>query len=219
MQLTIRDISKAYPNGVQALNNVSLTIPVLHDLVAANTYWELSATQARARKAAADRWNVTVDLRVRKYVVDDAGAEIDKPLNDSGAISCGAAKPCSVRNTTNSCKRSALTSPADGSRNRSNQPRKLRQQPSSRPLVVLSLPLPGLPQHLGAIGAGVHHGVAVNLRAISHVTRGENDSTQIHLMVRGAQVSSSSGLPESTWFSRCGWSGNAGGPGDTPPER
>lgn len=28
MQLTIRDISKAYPNGVQALNKVSLTIPV-----------------------------------------------------------------------------------------------------------------------------------------------------------------------------------------------
>ena len=55
---------------------------LLHDLVAANTYWELSASQATARKTAAGRWDVTIELQARKLVVDDAGAEIDKPLDE-----------------------------------------------------------------------------------------------------------------------------------------
>ncbi|KGQ19254.1 putative membrane protein [Lysobacter dokdonensis DS-58] len=55
--------------------------PLLHDLFAANTYWELSATQAKARKVG-EGWQVTVDLRARKLLVDDAGEEIDRSLDE-----------------------------------------------------------------------------------------------------------------------------------------
>ena len=56
--------------------------PVLHDLFAANTYWEFSASQAQAKKAGDGRWQVTLDLRARKLLVDDAGAEIERPLDE-----------------------------------------------------------------------------------------------------------------------------------------
>ncbi|MCC8362137.1 hypothetical protein LK996_03485 [Lysobacter sp. A6] len=56
--------------------------PVLHDLFAANTYWEFSASQARAVKTADGRWQVTLDARARKLVVDDTGAEIERPLDE-----------------------------------------------------------------------------------------------------------------------------------------
>ena len=56
--------------------------PLLHDLFAANTYWELSASQAQAKKSGDGRWQVTVDLRARKLLVDDAGAEIERPLDE-----------------------------------------------------------------------------------------------------------------------------------------
>ncbi|QSX79749.1 ABC transporter permease/M1 family aminopeptidase [Agrilutibacter solisilvae] len=56
--------------------------PVLHDLFAANTYWEFSASQARSRQLDDGRWQVTLDLRARKLLVDDAGAEIDRPLDE-----------------------------------------------------------------------------------------------------------------------------------------
>src|SRR5690606_26559181 len=44
---------------------------VLHDLFAANAYWELSATQATRRRLADGRWQLTVDLSARKLVVDE----------------------------------------------------------------------------------------------------------------------------------------------------
>ena len=56
--------------------------PLLHDLLAANTYWELSATQARAKQLADGRWQVAIDVRARKLLVDDAGAETDRPLDE-----------------------------------------------------------------------------------------------------------------------------------------
>ena len=56
--------------------------PLLHDLFAANTYWELSASQAQAKKSGDGRWQVTLDLRARKLLVDDAGAEIERPLDE-----------------------------------------------------------------------------------------------------------------------------------------
>jgi ABC-type transport system involved in multi-copper enzyme maturation permease subunit len=56
--------------------------PVLHDLFAANTYWELSTSQARARKTRDGRWQLTLDVRARKLLVDDAGAEIQRPLDE-----------------------------------------------------------------------------------------------------------------------------------------
>ena len=56
--------------------------PLLHDLFAANTYWELSATRARTAQTSDGRWQVTLDLRARKLLVDDAGAEIERPLDE-----------------------------------------------------------------------------------------------------------------------------------------
>ncbi|HSD17596.1 MAG TPA: ABC transporter permease subunit [Thermomonas sp.] len=55
---------------------------VLHDLFAVNAYWQLSATQAKAKKRADGRWEVTLDLRARKLVVDATGAELEQPLEE-----------------------------------------------------------------------------------------------------------------------------------------
>ena len=56
--------------------------PLLHDLFAANSWWELSATQAQSRKLGDGRWQVTLDLRARKLLVDDTGAEHKRPLDE-----------------------------------------------------------------------------------------------------------------------------------------
>jgi hypothetical protein len=56
--------------------------PLLHDLLAANTYWELSATHAKARQANNGRWQVTLDVHARKLLIDDAGTEIERPLDE-----------------------------------------------------------------------------------------------------------------------------------------
>lgn len=55
---------------------------LLHDLFASNTYWELAAIRASARKLVDGRWQLTVDLDARKLVVDDTGAERDLPLDE-----------------------------------------------------------------------------------------------------------------------------------------
>lgn len=55
---------------------------VLHDLFAANTYWELAATDAKATKLDDGRWRLTLDLRARKLVVDTTGAEHTRPLDE-----------------------------------------------------------------------------------------------------------------------------------------
>lgn len=56
--------------------------PVLHDLFVANTYWALSASQGQATRAGDGRWQVTLDVRARKLLVDDAGREIERPLDE-----------------------------------------------------------------------------------------------------------------------------------------
>ena len=55
---------------------------LLHDLLASNTYWELDAEQMRSTKLPDGRWKVALDVRARKLVVDDAGTEIDQPLDE-----------------------------------------------------------------------------------------------------------------------------------------
>lgn len=55
---------------------------VLHDLFAVNAYWELAATQARTKKLADGRWQLSLDLRARKLVVDATGAEREQPLGE-----------------------------------------------------------------------------------------------------------------------------------------
>ncbi len=68
-----RELQAVTPNDYRGL---------LHDLLAANAYWELSATRSTKRSTATGRWDLTVELQARKLVVDDAGAEIDQPLDE-----------------------------------------------------------------------------------------------------------------------------------------
>ncbi len=55
---------------------------VLHDLFAANTWWELAASQAQAKQLGDGRWQVTLDVRARKTLVDDAGTEHEQALDE-----------------------------------------------------------------------------------------------------------------------------------------
>ncbi len=55
---------------------------LLRDLFETNTYWELSATQARKRKLPDGRWLVALDVRARKRIVDETGAAFDQPLDE-----------------------------------------------------------------------------------------------------------------------------------------
>jgi ABC-type transport system involved in multi-copper enzyme maturation permease subunit len=55
---------------------------LLHDLFEANTYWELEAERATAEQAGAGSWQVTLDVRARKVVIDEAGVETEVPMDD-----------------------------------------------------------------------------------------------------------------------------------------
>lgn len=56
--------------------------PLLHDLLAANTYWEFKATGADARALGDGRWEVTLDLTARKVTFDEAGGRTAVPMDD-----------------------------------------------------------------------------------------------------------------------------------------
>jgi ABC-type transport system involved in multi-copper enzyme maturation permease subunit len=56
--------------------------PLLADLFAANTYWELAAERATVEPAGAGTWRVTLDVNARKVVVDTADVETEIPMND-----------------------------------------------------------------------------------------------------------------------------------------
>jgi hypothetical protein len=55
--------------------------PLLADLFERNTYWELAGDQARVAPEG-NAWRVTLDLRARKVVVDEAGEETEIPMDD-----------------------------------------------------------------------------------------------------------------------------------------
>ena len=56
--------------------------PLLADLFERNTYWELATDNVSAVPAANGAWRVTLDVQARKIVVDTAGAERERPMND-----------------------------------------------------------------------------------------------------------------------------------------
>ncbi|PJJ59494.1 ABC transporter permease/M1 family aminopeptidase [Hymenobacter chitinivorans] len=68
-----RELQAAAPDSVQ---------PLLHDLFAANTFWDLAADNATAKQLRAGKWQVTLTLRARKLVVDSAGTETKRPMRD-----------------------------------------------------------------------------------------------------------------------------------------
>ncbi|MBV9790036.1 MAG: hypothetical protein JOZ51_17750 [Chloroflexi bacterium] len=68
-----RELQAATPDSLQYL---------LHDLFEANSFWELKAERATAEQIDADIWQVMVDVRARKVVVDEAGVEAEVPMDD-----------------------------------------------------------------------------------------------------------------------------------------
>jgi len=55
---------------------------LLHDLFAANTFWQLKTERASASRTAAGAWQVTLRLRARKVTVDPAGRETEVPMDE-----------------------------------------------------------------------------------------------------------------------------------------
>lgn len=55
---------------------------LLVDMFEANTYWEFEAKQVKAEQIATGEWQVTLDVRARKIVVDEQGVETEVPMND-----------------------------------------------------------------------------------------------------------------------------------------
>jgi hypothetical protein len=68
-----RELKAVTPDTFQSL---------LHDLFEANTYWELEVAQATANQTANGTWQVTLNVKARKLVVDSAGVEIEVPMDD-----------------------------------------------------------------------------------------------------------------------------------------
>jgi ABC-2 type transport system permease protein len=56
---------------------------LLHDLFATNTFWELETQRAASRQIASNTWQVTLDLRARKVIVDETGVETEVPMDES----------------------------------------------------------------------------------------------------------------------------------------
>jgi hypothetical protein len=55
---------------------------LLVDLFEANTFWELATQRATAKQTETGAWQVTLDAKARKVVVDTAGVETEVPMDD-----------------------------------------------------------------------------------------------------------------------------------------
>jgi hypothetical protein len=66
---------------------------LLHDLFAANTFWELKASTARAVPAGAGAWQVTLTIKAQKVTVDSLGTETPVPMHDLVEVGLYAAGP------------------------------------------------------------------------------------------------------------------------------
>ncbi|SDM64280.1 Peptidase family M1 [Catalinimonas alkaloidigena] len=66
---------------LQAVTPDSLQ-PLLHDLFAANTFWELAMESATAKPGPGGTWQVTLTLQAGKRVVDSAGTETERPMKE-----------------------------------------------------------------------------------------------------------------------------------------
>ena len=66
---------------LQAVTPDSLR-PLLHDLFEVNTFWELETERVAAVETKAGTWQVTLDVRARKVVTDEAGVETEVPMDE-----------------------------------------------------------------------------------------------------------------------------------------
>ncbi len=55
---------------------------VLHDLFAANTFWQLKTENAVATETGSGKWKVTLEVFARKFTVDQMGNETDVEMHD-----------------------------------------------------------------------------------------------------------------------------------------
>ena len=77
-----RELQAVTPDSLQYL---------LHDLFEVNTFWALETERATAEQTQAGTWQVTLDVRARKVVVDEAGVETEMPMGESVQIGVFAA--------------------------------------------------------------------------------------------------------------------------------
>ena len=78
-----RELQAVTPDASRAL---------LRDLFEANTLWDLKTERATAQQTAAGNWQVTLDVRARKVVVDEAGIEKEVPMDDLVQVGAFAAR-------------------------------------------------------------------------------------------------------------------------------
>jgi hypothetical protein len=68
-----RELQSVTPDSIKYL---------LHDFFEVNTFWELRTNKVTAKKIEASNWQVSIDVEVRKVVVDFAGVEKEVRMND-----------------------------------------------------------------------------------------------------------------------------------------
>jgi hypothetical protein len=89
---TTRDLYRE----LQAVTPDSLR-PLLHDLLAANTVWELATERVTATPAPGGMVRLSLDVRARKLVVDTAGRERELPMHDLVEVGAFADGPGETR--------------------------------------------------------------------------------------------------------------------------
>ena len=60
--------------------------PMLADLFATNTFWDVAVRDARAEAIGPGQWQVTLDVDARKVTVDTNGVETDVPMDEFIAV-------------------------------------------------------------------------------------------------------------------------------------
>jgi len=55
---------------------------LLHDLFEVNTYWQLRTERVTAEQTGDSTWQVTLNVRARKVVLDSAGVETEVPMTE-----------------------------------------------------------------------------------------------------------------------------------------
>lgn len=68
-----RELQAVTPDSFQYL---------LHDLFEVNTFWQLETEQVTATQTGEGTWEVTLDVRARKVVVDETGVETEAPMDE-----------------------------------------------------------------------------------------------------------------------------------------
>lgn len=68
-----RELQVVTPDSLQYL---------LHDLFEVNTFWEFETERATAVETDAGTWRVTLDMRTRKVVADNAGVKTEVPMDE-----------------------------------------------------------------------------------------------------------------------------------------